>query len=548
MSELQKDFRADVSAHFSHFIYPFMAELLSDGKGGRDLTATTRLEANWEHWLAGATDAELTGIVDDSYFFLKHLRRLIFPEFVVQTLGGADNLQPPDASRVAGVLKKATLGNVIRKLQDSPEVGDYSERAILRIRYSDLVSKKLNRFQTQMDGITYSANVDYFDVCLFPDCRGILVARISDIAREDGATLATEQLGRLLRQLKGIQHRQRYVVGLSNPKFDGGMQSWATVLDHILADFTAQSVTQATREGSDSRFHKMSYLSVSKRDALLRTSEFDNFSSNLTRMLFEMTTGHDTTDSQERPSPKRISEIETGMVDQWENFGALAFWDDATFYILDRTNTTDPPTKSNQDNYARITFPRQVENSYLWLYILAEYQRITLSDYTIRLVQLGLNDYRDLDMALSVTNEYLRFRNLYWFRNATSSQFGIAIHGSMVRLEGLDEMMHALDSQFELVTDHFRMEHDQVEAVRSQATNLLLSILGIVGVPMGVVATVMANPLASAPVLLHLSARDAWLVFLGSLVVLLAIVGGWIRWSSGHEVRKRDAHRKISGI
>jgi hypothetical protein len=541
-------FRVPVQGHFSHFVYGFSADLLADKDGRRDLEAVASLDDYWTHWLAEADPGDMECIIDDSYFFLRHLRRLIFPEFVVQRLGGADELYSDDATKVAKALGSTSLKELIATMSTATEIPDYSERAILRLRYLNLESDGINSMITTMNETKYSARLDYIDVCLFPDCRGILVVRLSDFSRLDAQPVTTMELGRLLRQLKGIQFRQRYVVSLSHPVFPSGIVSWASMLDHVLRRLTTRSVTRVTQEGGDSRFRKHSFVAVRKSRKMGDRPAEVAFESNLERMLFEVSTGHATTDSQEVPSASRIGEFRKNMVDQWVNFGALAFWDDVTFYIQDRTGTTDPPPSGGEDGYARVTYPRQVENSYLWMYVLAEYQRATLSDYTIRLVELGLDHYRDLERALAVTNEYLRFRNLYWFRDATPSQFGIAVHAAVMRMQGLSDMMLALDAQFGLVTGQFRMEHDEDTAARSRAANVLLSLLGIVGVPMSIVATVMATSLASASLLKHISARQAWLVFLGAFVVLMSIVGAWMWWSASRITKKRRAHRRIGDV
>jgi len=541
-------FRPPVREHFSHFVYVFSADLLADKDGRRDLDAVASLRDDWAHWLAKADSAEMESTIDDSYFFLRHLRRLIFPEFVVRRLGGADDLNLDDAAGVAQALGGTPLDEIIATMRNASEIADYSERAILRLRYLNLESDGLDSLTTTMDETDYNARIDYLDVCLFPDCRGILIVRLSAFARADGGPITTVELGRLLRRLKGIHFRQRYVVGLSHPVFRSGTVSWLKMLDSVLARLTTRSVSKATQDGADSRFHKQSFVAVRKSDEIREKPTGVAFESNLERMLFEFGTGHRTTDSQEVPTASRVSEVRKGMVDQWVNFGALAFWDDVTFYIQDRTDTTDPPPGGGEDRYARVSYPRQVENSYLWLYVLAEYQRATLSDYTVRLVQLGLDDYRDLDRALGVTNEYLRFRNLYWFRDATQSQLGMAIHAAIMRMEGLADLMLALDGQFGLVTGQFSIEHDEDAAARSRAANVLLSLLGIVGVPMTVVATVMATSLASASFLARLPSRDAWAIFVGAFVVLLLVVGAWMWWSASRVVKKRLANRRVRNV
>src|SRR5262249_33687796 len=141
-----------------------------------------------------------------------------------------------------------------------------------------------------------------------PDCRGILIVRLSDFARSDAQPLTTMELGRLLRQLKGIKFRQRYVVGLSHPVFASGTVSWAEMLDSLLGRLTTRSVTRVTQEGGDSRFRKQSFIAVQKSDRMGEKPTGVPFESNFERMLFEVATGHATTDSQEIPSASRVGE------------------------------------------------------------------------------------------------------------------------------------------------------------------------------------------------------------------------------------------------
>jgi hypothetical protein len=67
---------ARVKQHFAILLYPFLHTL-----GGRDREARLQaLDGYWRPWLSRLDDRYLERTLDDTAFFLPHLRSLLFPE------------------------------------------------------------------------------------------------------------------------------------------------------------------------------------------------------------------------------------------------------------------------------------------------------------------------------------------------------------------------------------------------------------------------------------------------------------------------------------
>src|SRR4051794_25959879 len=65
-----------IARHFTILVYPFRHAV-----SGQDrLLRLKKLNGRWQHWWRRLNQAELKDALNDTYFFLPHVRKLLFPE------------------------------------------------------------------------------------------------------------------------------------------------------------------------------------------------------------------------------------------------------------------------------------------------------------------------------------------------------------------------------------------------------------------------------------------------------------------------------------
>jgi len=377
-------------------------------------------------------------------------------------------------------------------------------------------------------------------VCVFPDGQAFLLIRISNLTAGDGGSLDTWQVGDALRHLKRLQFRFRNIVDVPRFKLGDRLITWGDVLDPALKPFTA-AISRATEIGAESRFRSVSFAAIARDPTLRAPDPEEIFDSLRSRLLFELGTGHDTSYSQEVPSKQRMAEIQAANVEQWLNFSAFIFWDDATFFIEDRR--TYELSGSEIDVFAEITYPTQVENNFLWIYLLSCYQQQRSLAFVSRLSALSLGKKADSVRAMAISDDFVRYRNLYNYREISRSQQGIAVHRGLTRLFELNELEAAVSQQLESATQHFTMLRAQRTEANERAIRLAVALFGIVGVPASIVASILASQLAQATAIQQMSARDAWTFFI-AMIAFLSLLATAFMLFSGLSTRIKERNRR----
>lgn len=528
--------RRPVLSHEMLLTFPFRASLLEN-----DLAhgvAKLLESSEWTHWLSELTEdavkdddarARLNSRLDASRDFLESARETLFRELAVPIFDGISS--PKDVQIIITQIEER-----IRKLRD----GHFGSSA-LRLRHrGPPVGMNL---VAVVGGKRYQAKIDYVDVCVFPDANATIVVRVEGLRHEDGSSLNTFEIGSLVRRLKRIQFRARTRV--QTPKFvaDGVEYDWVSILSPLIA-LWAGSFADVVATSSTGAFRVLSVASIERDPALHVVQTAGPFESLRERLHFELATGHDTTDTQELPSAERTLEIRTtAMVRQWEAFDALIFWDDSTFLVEDRTESIDPPKGGGVDSYAKEEFPRKVRDGYLWLMIVTNYQESKLLEFVQRLSELAQERQSSLAKPLAVADEYVRFRNLYWHRAITPSQSGKAIHAALVRMLGLDDLGSAVGEQLEQAKAHYESEISYLAEESQRRTRFVLAAIGLIGIPVGIVATILQPLLSGAQPIAALGPCGAWLA-LGIATLVLSLIAGIVWLLSGREEREREDARE----
>ncbi len=223
-----------IEKHFTMILYPFQLDL-----SGRN--RKRRLDALWDRWQPWwkrlETEEAVVRAIDDTYFFLPHIRTLLFPEL--------QSLHP----RTGGTtdITSAKIGDNVAE--------DAVMRLTLQPRHDDpLQQLRLLSKRPDQSDFHYDFRLEWGDVALFPQEVGLLIFKVSLIA-----PLETREVVEFLREARRI-HPLR--PDLSVAAWKSAPDLTFTARD--LVDFYLQGLTDLKGD-LDHSF--ASFLRRSNRDA-----------------------------------------------------------------------------------------------------------------------------------------------------------------------------------------------------------------------------------------------------------------------------------------
>lgn len=222
----------------------------------------------------------------------------------------------------------------------------------------------------------------------------------------------------------------------------------------------------------------------------------------------------------------RLIELrETGYVRQWHAFDAFVFWDDITCLVEDRTGTSDPPPSMGLDKWARISYPGKVENNFVWLMVIAQYQETRSLAFIRGLAGLTHGSEEQLDAALRLAEKFVKFRNIYRHRAITTSEEGKAVYEALIRMFGLDNLAEGIGGEIQRAQAHYESKL-AFNAKRSAARiQFALTTLTFFGIPFGVISAAVVPWIS--PAFSKFLPFEATL-FLIILVLLYVLVVGFV--------------------
>lgn len=500
---------------------------------------------DWTHWLqplataATTTTSEtqdearatLRAIHSDSYFFLDHIRKYIYPDFDQVRLG--DTNDDVDEA-IKGVDHQARIISSIT-LKDWPH-------RVVRLRYIGHLMPKSLHVTSGDSEASFSVTVEYVDICMFEDDLAILLVKFGQFKQPSGGELNTLEIGAAVRCLRRLHGRIRNLTDA--PTFSTGdgddtkpIGRWQELLDPVLTQLT-DSIGRDSAISSDSSFRAIITSAIPRFSDLKRPDDTGLFRTLADRSLFELGTGHDTLQHQSQPTAVRVEEVTQRIIRQWESFESLVFWENATFVATDRSVELGSRRKFAMDIH-----PAQVENNYVWLFVLCLYQEATARRFIENLEVLAANRRVERAKVAGIADSFVRFRSKYWHRELTGSESGGAVHEAMTQMFNLAELNSAVSAQIDSAVAHFESQEATREAWRQNITQFLVASVTFVAIPFAA----LQGALLPGDIRKHMyswieSNRGvAWLVFvggMGAIFYLLYRMPGLLEaWHSRSPVR-----------
>ena len=480
--------------HYTLLVYPFRHALTSEER----LRRTSR---SWKPWWNRLDENKLERALDDTYFFVPYVSKLLFPEAASLRRGregrGTDE-EREDARRLADdradllaskLHQQGLFRQVLLRLTYDP--ARLEEFKNLRLEYFDAATAK----QESVPVI-----LDWTDVALFPQGVGFLILKARHNTPESGGSGPTvKELTALLMNLRPIHPPY---VGARMPvwKPAGPDRKLPFVNQEGLVNFLLQDLVEEAggrytkqEEGQvyGQNFRQYTYASLhdaadnhpetptsaSSPPAFAETRQPTSFETTGQRALYELTTCTDTSDADYAPHPEALRRtLESGRIALWANWEGMALHDNVVFLGTS-------PTAFVTGNFAH-----NVGHDYFHLYLLTLYQKILLTRFSGELMHDGDDLYRNLRDARALMDRFVRFRNHYWLPDVTLKPQGTAIYGKF--RDGL-----GVKTLFESVSEEIGQLREYYESKAQRRANTILNLIAFVGLPAGVLSQVFGGVL-----------------------------------------------------
>lgn len=517
-------------SHFSVFLYPFRHQLT----GGRRLARLEALEPRWLPWPCRHDDADLAAALEATGFFLPYIRGLLYPEtrWLRRQCPGEN---PVEWARTLRTLSVEGVGAYARALD-----ADSVVRLTLRPRPLDALAA----FTLQPDRSSHAAEpplpvrCDWVDAWLFPTGLGFLLLRL----RVDADAPRLAQLIRLNQLFRQVVPGSRSPLS-GRVNLPGGFNCQVRDLmnDLVQGMATPWHVAEADRGGfpappvwptdeppyTDSeagrtfgeRCHLVSYACADLADCTPAELPTGPFPTPADRIVFELAACVGLGESTRNPVWTPAAE----QAGRYLRENRIALWRCWTGMVLKESlvflGTEDLP-------FNHSSLPRQVENDYLPLYLMALFQKLQLIGFSTELMGEVGHGHGRLRGARAILQRYVRFRSQFWFSEVTRRPQGGELYRTFQR--GLD-----VGIAHDLVTGSIKDIKDYYEGVWSRQVGWVKDGM-----------TYLAPPLAGLGVG-HVAIRFAvspWLAvggLAGATAALLGLVLGLRRWRK----RRRDTGR-----
>jgi hypothetical protein len=498
--------------NFSLLIYPFRHNLIED----RDRRHLQQLTNRWKPWwsrLVDGKDSELLRrALDDTYFFMPYICKLLFPETAcIRDAGDSQEIEQEveKARQLAGL----DIEQLAEKL---------SSHGMLRLTYDPLKLATLNGLQLNF-GKDFCAPVSlrWVDVALFPQHVGFLILK----AQLNEPHPTTEKLNDLLYHLRFVHppkigwrlaHWNLAIAGrtvtFSNQEliefllqgFADGSTDHAPTLDAYLSrqpkDHTMRRFS-TTEEGQvfGQTLREYTYACIDassptppeaqhsqardeERQSSITSSRSKEpiFDSPAQQVAYELVTCTQISEPDYKPQPDAVKQLmEKGRIALWTNWEGIALHDNVVFLGIVATPFT------------RAGLAENVENDYFYLYLLALYQKMRLSIFSGELMRHSEDLYRNLKEARSMVDSFVKFRNHYWFANVSFKPQGTTVYQQFQR--GLD-----VKSLYESVSKEVSELQEYYEKRAERRRETLLFFLTFVGLPAGLLSQIFGGILFQA--------------------------------------------------
>ncbi len=521
-----------IESHFVVLVYPFKHAL-----SGRNRDSALRhLDGRWQSWWTRLAPNDLEKALDDTYYFLPYVRSMLFPETALLIDG--DAIQQV---RESGRISQDRLDTLAKQLETD---------AMLRLRYADETLARLQPLRLEFelkdtagriqDQFSVPARIPWIDVALFPQNSGFLMLRV-ECTESD---ISTAKLSDFLYYARQV-HRQTtdWTLPTWTRERPEARLMWTSrdLIDFLLqgltdagdpADQNLESFLERVRKGEavsryssteagqvyGQSFRHYTYvcLAESTGQSAPDQSAPDQsanaavpFASQVERTLYELATCTDTADPVYAPHPNQVKTImEQGHVALWQNWEALVLHDSVVFMATRSTSFTSH------------TLPHNVASDYFCLYLIACYQKFRLSRLSGELMRHGATLHRDLKEARWLSEEFVMFRNHYWFSEVTFKPQGIELYRRYQDGLGISKLYESVNQAV-----HELGEHLERRAERLNSSLLaLLEVVAFVVLPAEILAHVFGEELSKPNTWTHEFLGFAQVYVPISIILLLPLL------------------------
>ena len=204
---------------------------------------------------------------------------------------------------------------------------------------------------------------------------------------------------------------------------------------------------------------------------------------------------------------KNCSKLDENMYSRWQ-YSMFGFSKESGVVLV-----------SEKEKYNITRMPYNFEKKYLYMLLLAFYQRIMLINFSQDLAK------KDKSMARKLTNRFTKFTHFSWFSQITNSEHGMDIWENWIKAFKLKEL-------FEEVHKEYLEYYDFVRATGQERFNIVLMITYVVNITFGGLS-LLTN---------IFGLRETWLAPIIYIMMGIAIItyptyliGRWIK----HKIENR---------
>ena len=527
---------ANVCDHFVILVYPFQHRF-----EGHTNSPYHTLDARWRPWWSrllspnDSTPDELARAIDDTYFFLPHVRRMLHPETHLLP-GGELCEQLPKAVEIANESPSEVVHRLGSQIQ---------RNCFLRLTLSkrQMHFFRVMRFHAPGAGrrFTVNAETDWIDLILGPQQVGLLTWKL----RLRGEALLTHD--RLSEFLCWFRQIYSPSIELNVASWDCGTTRRLTNRD--LMDFLLQGVCEANEKIDDSLHHFIARGHDTQQKEIRYTStpfaqvygetcnlytyaEVDcddtsdpKFSQVNDRRLYEIATATDTSNENLEPSDGFAKELlKNNWIDLWVNWRGVALQDSVVFAGL--------ADSSRQRSFE--VLKRNVDAIYFQIYFLALSQKVWMNRFFEKMVRLEQSIPRSHYRVQSIWEEFVAFDNCLWYLEVTRRTQGTELFNAFKLGLRSEKMYEELKSQMDTLREFY-------DSRVSQGTASLLTLIAVIGIPVSVSTGLFGGKVVDDSAT-YLPIFFAWNAFLIVAFVILSLV--WQRCVTRWHGFVRDLSRQ----
>lgn len=492
----------EIASHFVLLVYPFY-HVIADGERATRLAS---LEGRWQPWMRRFVDADegedhdrFHVLLDDTYFFLPHVRTLLFPE-----------------TRITDAQTEAHRAKVAAALVSKP-LTDFAEQVVpeglVRLTLCPDALQDLNGLTlSSQDGSGFHAgcSLDWVDVCIFPQGVGLLVlkARLTELPLQldilndfmyyartiyapnsqftvptweatsvSGSFTSRDLVDFLVQGMIETEKRPPVV----DPSLDSFVRRYAPPGDggdSSLVRYT--STKDGEIYGSTFRLFSYACLHGSNKAAGACKQADGPFDCITDRILYELATVTRTTDPDYEPHPEGVKRLmDSSRIAIWANWQAIALHDNVAFLSLQESRMTTQ------------VLPHNVESDYFNTYLLVLYQKMRMNKLAAQVMRQGRQFESNSQRARHLWGEFTKFRNHYWYPEVSFKPQGNELY---------KRFQQAMAAQ--VVYDDISCEVQEMQAYYDQQskrrTERLVQLITFIGLPTSILSSIFGGEVLSS--------------------------------------------------